>query len=119
MTEVPTKETLQAALRHYDECINDKRVREREVDAALDHLADLVPHSYISDLLHWGERPRTDEEAIEEALIREQIWREGGHAALVEHLTRQFTSALEGQSLTERQRTYCEKMLRHLWGELQ
>jgi hypothetical protein len=119
MSDPPAKEVLLAAVRYYDRCINDARVPEREVNEALLQLDALAPHSYITDLLHSAERTRTDEEAIDEALLRERLWHEQGQIALNHRLASQLTEALDRPDLNARQRHYCESMLRHLWGEPQ
>ncbi len=89
------------------------------MDDALGALDDMAPHSYISDLFHSGERRRSDDEALDEAVFRERLWHEGAQAALITHMTSQLTEALNRPDLTMRQRHYCEKMLQHLWGERQ
>ncbi len=42
-------------------------------DALISKMDELVPHGTLSDLLFWGERERTPEEAIREAVHREVI----------------------------------------------
>jgi len=119
MANLPTRDELLAAVQNYDRCIHDPRVPERQVNEALLGLVALVPHSYISDLLHYGERPRTDVEVTEEARLREQLWRENGEVALIEHLTKQFHDALSDPELPYLHRSYSERMLQRLWGEAQ
>lgn len=116
--KMPTREELQAAISEYDQAIYNEKIPEREVDDALLRIDALAPHSYITDLLNSGEKERTDQEAIDEALLREQLWREGGDVALYSHMQAQLVSALGDRSLNARRKHYCENMLEHIREKL-
>src|SRR5262249_42911082 len=66
----PSGEKILAALMAYHDGI-EGGMPEGQLDGIIDQLIELTPHSNISDLMHWGEKDRTNEEIVDEALRRE------------------------------------------------
>lgn len=116
MTDLPSKADLLSALRFYDDGIRDERIPESELDATIDWLVKMVPHAWISDLMHSGDRERTPEEIVEEALIRERLGRENGEPAVRARMIKQFHEALATPDLPYVHVRYSKKMLQH-FGE--
>ncbi|MCA1200059.1 hypothetical protein K9B35_19000 [Sphingomonas sp. R647] len=85
---------------------------EAVVDAWIGKMDQQVPHGTLSDLLFWGERERTPEEAIQEAICREMIWRNEGELALLIYRERSLEEALSsGDDLPPWAKHYSESEL--------
>jgi hypothetical protein len=85
---------------------------EAVVDAWIGKMDQLVPHGTLSDLLFWGERERTPEEVIQEAVRREMIWRNEGELALLMYRERSLEEALaSGDDLPTWAKHYSESEL--------
>lgn len=67
---------------------------ETERDAVLSALDQAAPHADISDLIYYAERERTNEEIVDEALLRERIWAEQGPMAVRARIEGQLLKAL-------------------------
>ena len=74
---------------------------EVDRDAKIRELRELAPHAYLSDLVYYCERDRTDEEIADEALLRERIWVEREEDALRDHIEAQILSTLADKSIPE------------------
>lgn len=85
-------ELLQAVQRLWD--FEQGPGSEAERDAMISALDRAVPHADISDLIYYGERDRTHEEIVDEALVRERIWAEDGEVAVRARIEAQLLEAL-------------------------
>ena len=103
--EANLKRALQTYLRAYNDALTTGRPME-EADAWLWRLDALVPQAKITDLLFWGERDRSEEEVLDEAFRREQIWGSEGELALLLHLEAQLCDAASNSDLRPVYRNY-------------
>ncbi|MBY0563047.1 MAG: hypothetical protein K2P58_02575 [Hyphomonadaceae bacterium] len=67
---------------------------EQQVSSMMSDLRLFAPHSDLSDIIFYGERNRTPEEIVNEALLRERIWEEGGREAVTAHVKALMLAAL-------------------------
>ena len=74
MGECSLQQALLSRLASYHRALDEGKTTESELDGILLEAEALVPHANLSDLLFWGERERTDEEAVDEAIKREELW---------------------------------------------
>ena len=74
---------------------------DEETAAALARVKDAAPHGYISDLVFYGERDRTNEEIVDEALLRERIWADEGELAVRARIEAQLFEALADPSVPD------------------
>ena len=114
MGECSLQQALLSRLASYHRALDEGKTTESELDGILLEAEALVPHANLSDLLFWGERERTDEEAVDEAIKREELWRTKGEVALLFHIEAQLRSALEDPTLGEPYRSYSETELSRL-----
>jgi hypothetical protein len=96
--EAEVRRKLRSCLQGYKEALAGGG-DEAAVDAWIDRAEELVPQANLSDLYFWGERQRTDEEVIDEAVRRQKIWSSGGELALLIHLEAQLSSAAADPAL--------------------
>lgn len=112
------RDQLLAKIREYHAYIESDSPKEAIADEMIDELVALAPHATISDLLFWGEKERSDEEVVEEALIREAIWREGGELPLLLHIKVQLEQGLSNTTERPVHRNYAIKMLPKITAEI-
>jgi hypothetical protein len=93
-SDIPSKAEIMAVLETYVAYVETGKANQAKADAMLDLAVDALPHGNLSDLLYHGERERTNEEAVDEALHREHIWQTGGDLALLLYLQSQMEAAL-------------------------
>src|SRR3712207_2455984 len=84
------KAELLKSILAYHSYINGDSPSEDESIAMIEELDRLVPHANISDLIFWGEKERTDEEVVEEALFRESVRESSGRLGLLLHIQSQL-----------------------------
>jgi hypothetical protein len=102
------RHALQSGLAAYHRAVADGELAESRLDQMIDDLGAIVPHAGFSDLLFWGERERTDEEVIDEAIRREELWLAKGELSLLVHIETQLRAALEYPDFDEPFRSYAE-----------
>jgi len=107
----PSADHLLRALAAYHDAVQTKGMTESQVDAVFERAERLVPHANLQDLVFWGERDRDDDEVVEEALYREQLWLSGGDLAVLVREHDLMASALEDATLDYRFRDYAEERL--------
>jgi hypothetical protein len=67
---------------------------DADTSAALGAVEVLAPHARVSDLVFYGERIRTIEQIADEAMLREDIRKANGAAALEDHIVGQLFAVL-------------------------
>lgn len=91
---------------------------EANVDAWIFQMEELVPHAILSDLIFWGEKERSLDEAIDEAVEREEIYQSSGEIGLLIYLETQLSNALSNSALTEPFRTFTGNQLSDIQGKI-
>ncbi len=87
-----TKNEIKSAVEKYlDMMSNSNNFSEDELNAEAWKLDGYAPNARISDMIYHYDRERTAEEMAEEALLREQVYVEGGKLALEEHLKKIYS----------------------------
>jgi hypothetical protein len=72
-----------------------KKRSEQEYNIYLKNVISFVPNCRFTGIYYHGEIDRTAEEMAKEALLREDIFAEGGQEALNEHIKASYYKALE------------------------
>lgn len=88
------RDAIKAALAAYEAALAAHKP-EREIDAHFDIIDELVPHGRFTDIYFYPERDRTIDEMIDEALYREELWKQGGEMAILLHIRKLMMDALE------------------------
>jgi hypothetical protein len=114
---LPSRNAIAAILTEYNSLVESGPAGEAESNALIRKLDEMLPHANISDLLFWGERDRTEDEVIEEALLREGVWRSGGDLVLLLHLEEQLQGALLDPHIKARHREYADGELFRIAAE--
>ena len=85
--------------------LENHRLPELERDRLLLALVRAVPHASISNLIYYPERDRSQEQIVEEALLRERLWADGGDSAVRRRVEGQMHAALADPTLPESHHT--------------
>lgn len=72
---------------------------DQQVSAMMSDLKLFAPHSDLSDIIFYGERDRTAKEIAAEAMLREQLWAEGGKDAVISHIEGLMRTALANPAI--------------------
>jgi hypothetical protein len=89
------------AFGNYELKVSTGRLSDQQADDEFAKVEQLVPHARLSDLCFWGERERTKEEIVDEALFREDLWRNQGDLAVLVHIHAQMQMTLEDPNARE------------------
>jgi hypothetical protein len=112
-------EDLKRAIQRYDRAVEDGTLSEAQVDALFNEAENLVPNSRLSDLYFYGERERSHDEVVEEALYREELWKNGGDRAVLLHVQVQARAALDDPASRTTYKIISERVLAGIEQELQ
>jgi hypothetical protein len=98
------REYLIQAILKYDILIADKIAPESETDNIIQEISAKIPNANFSDIMFYGERERSVEEIVDEALLREKIFQEGGKEAVNAHIEKNYLEAMKNpeSSVTDR-----------------
>jgi len=113
------RENLLDAIQRYHQAISDPALSEAQVDALFEEADQLVPNARLSDLCHYGERERSHEEIVEEALYREELWAHGGEHAVLLHVQAQVQAVVDDPNAGDTDRVVAEQVLSGVEEELQ
>ena len=102
------RNSLRNALSEYHRAVAEEKTSERMVNSLIGNLEKLAPHAAVADLMFHGEKERTDEEIVEEAVNREAIFRNQGETALLVHIETQLRMASESDTLSPPHRNYIQ-----------
>ena len=94
LDEERTRRSLLSGLEAYDGALADPHTSERAIDQLLSGIAALVPHAEFFGLFFWGERERSRDEIVDEAIARERLWLQEGELALLIYKEAQMRDAL-------------------------
>lgn len=111
-------EELKSAIQRYDQAVADGK-KEAEIDALFEDAENLVPNARLSDLYFYGERERSHDEVVEEALYREELWERGGDRAVLLHVQAQAQVALDDPNATVTTKIVSQQVLSSIARELQ
>lgn len=117
--ETPSAETLLAKIKAYEEYIAKGSADQHTADDMIGELDELVPHAAISDLMFYGERERTPQEVVDEALVREDILRSHGELSLLLHIRSQMEEGLKDDTLKAVHRNYARRTLDAVTAKIQ
>lgn len=67
---------------------------DEEAARMMDELDQYAPHSELSGIIFYGERFRTPRQMAEEAVLREELWNQGGAMAVAAHIEASMRAAL-------------------------
>ena len=110
---------LKRALERYDQAVSQSDLSEAQVDALFENAEALVPNARLSELYFYGERERSHDEVVEEALLREALWsREGEHAVLL-RVQVQAQAALDDPGASVTTKVICKQVLMGVEEELE
>ena len=79
----------------------ERACTDRETADTLSRVLALAPNVRVSDLVFHGERDRTSDEILEEAMLREEIWSVAGPDALNAHIRRQNLAVAFDENLSD------------------
>jgi hypothetical protein len=96
-----TREELLESVR----TLQRQQISEQERDRLILALARVVPHACISDLIFYPERERSLEEIVDEALLRERLWAQGGDRGVRLWIAAQMRAALMDPTVPENHHT--------------
>lgn len=88
------REKVVKALGAFMEKISNGMTSQEELSPLMLKLERLSPNSQISGIIFYGERERTNEEITDEALLREEIYTQGGREAVNSHIEQLMRNAL-------------------------
>ena len=80
-------------------------------------LETFAPHSDLSNIIFYGDKERTPEEIVDEALLREALWKEGGRPAVRARIKQLMLEALENPNSTIAQQYSAQAILKSLERE--
>jgi hypothetical protein len=83
----------------------------------LNLLAKNLSHSDIVNLIFWPDRKRSDEEIADEAILRDELWHEGGDVAVRGHLRTQAENVMADPGAPPWARTWAQTFLRGTAGD--
>ena len=87
---------------------------DREAGKAMFELEAFAPHSDLSGIIFYGAKERTPEEIVDEALLREALWKEGGRPAVRARIKQLMLEALENPNSTIAQQYSAQAILKSL-----
>lgn len=90
---------------------------EKQSDLLIAEIVKMTPNSDFADIVFYGERDRTAEEVADEALLREEIFQEGGRAAVNTHIEKQYRSAFDDPDTPLSSRFAIVQILEGIVGE--
>ncbi len=111
-------EDLNSAIQRYDQALKDETLSEAQVDAVFEEAEKLVPNARLSELFFYGERERSREETVEEALYREELWERGGERAVLLHVLAQVQAVMDDPNAGVMDKVVSEQVLSGAQEEL-
>ena len=90
---------------------------DREAGKALHELEALSPNSDLSGIIFCGAKERSPEEIVDEALLREALWKEGGRPAVRARIKQLMLEELENPNSTIAQQYSAQAILKSLERE--
>ncbi|MGH6614429.1 hypothetical protein [Sphingomonas sp.] len=111
-------EDLKSAIQRYDRAVKDG-MKEAQIDTMFEAAENLVPNARLSELYFYGERERSHDEVVEEALYREELWERGGDRAVLLYVQAQAKVTMDDPTASITFKVIAEQVLSGIDRELE
>ena len=91
------REDLISRIENLIRICSTKGASEEDVSLAMSTVEDAAPHSEFSDIYAYNEKDRSVEEMVDEVLLRQRLFAQGGAEAVDAHIISLMKAALDSK----------------------